>query len=253
MNFSSTSVKLLAASLILASTTGLAFAKNYKGEANYKGEMAVPCPAPVTLKDGFYLGGQVGYDSYRVRHNVDVTAPAVLTANPVLNATGWVGGLFLGYGQYFNDLYYLAGELFGNYSGADTSYSINTPAVNYTAKYEARGTWGLAVLPGIKLNDTSLAYVRLGYNWTSLKGKASAVNVDTAGTVSASNTKTRSGFNWGFGLETLVYENWSVRTEYNHTYLNSHSNSFGNAVATGTSKFSPSDNQVMVGLLYHFA
>jgi len=69
---SSTSKKVLVGALMLATTTSVAFAaKNYKGEGNFKGEAmapaAVPCPDVPSLKDGFYIGLQGGYDSYRVK------------------------------------------------------------------------------------------------------------------------------------------------------------------------------------------
>ncbi|HEX4045920.1 MAG TPA: outer membrane beta-barrel protein [Gammaproteobacteria bacterium] len=209
---------------------------NYKGE-NYKGEaMAVPCPPPKMLMSGVYLGAQVGYDYLRVRESfADV-------ANPPVAATGWLGGLFLGYGQYLTDLFYLGGEVFGNYSGAQGTYRITDATVGtFSSKFQARGSWGLALIPGLRLNDTTLGYVRLGYNWASFKANGALVGV-----ASFSKTNTSNGFNFGVGMETLLVDNWSVRTEYNHTYYNS----FNSALGT---KFDPSDNTFTVGLVYHFA
>lgn len=234
MKLSSISMAILASSALVLSTAAFA-APSYKGES-FKGE--VPCPAPAMLKDGFYVGGQVGYDSYRVRQSVDLGAGA--TANPVVNPTGFVGGLFLGYGQYMNNWFYLAGEIFGNYSGAETSWSGNIGGTAYSSKFEADNSeYGISLLPGVKLNDTSLGYIRLGWNWARLKASETT-------TTSTSETNTQSGFNYGLGIETLVYDNWSVRTEYSHTNYNSFSTDFG-------TKFSPSDNQFMLGLIYHFA
>ncbi|RDI44549.1 outer membrane protein [Aquicella lusitana] len=244
MNLSSFKMKVLTASLILASSTGVAFAKGYKGEANYKGEaMAAPCPPPKMLKDGWYVGGQVGYDSYRVRQNINTPSTSDIIGNPVLNATGWVGGLFLGYGQYLTDLFYLGGEIFANVSDADENYSLTDTVGTYNSKFEVNSSYGLALLPGLRLNDTSLGYIRLGWNWANLKGKE-----NITGGASSSKSHTSNGFNLGLGLETLVYENWSVRTEYSHTWYNS----FNSGGTFGT-KFNPSDNQFMLGVLYHFA
>lgn len=233
LRLSAISASVLAASMMLSST---AFAANYKGDVGYKGEP--PCPAPEKLGSGFYLGGQVGYDSYRVRENVSLAAGA-LSANPSLNATGFVGGLFLGYGQYFSDYYYLGGELLGNASNASSNWSANTSTLSYNSKFSVNGTWGLALLPGLKLNNTSLIYVRLGYNWTNLKAQESTA------TASTSKSNTSGGFAYGLGLESLITGAWSVRTEYSHTNYNSFSSSMGTS-------FSPSNNQYMVGLVYHF-
>src|SRR3990167_1917753 len=200
----------------------------------------MPCPPPKMLKDGFYVGGQVGYDSYRVREGITLASPGTLTGNPVINATGWVGGLFVGYGQYFNDIYYLGGEVFGNYSGADQSYSL-TDTGTYNSKVEARGGYGISVLPGVKLNDASFGYVRLCYNWSNLKTTEST-DIPTSG----NKSNTSGGFNYGVGIETLVYENWSVRGEYTHTGYNSFTSALNTSI-------NPSDNQFMLGVLYHFA
>lgn len=244
MKLASFPMKALAASLMLVSMTGLAFAKNYKGE-NYKGEaMPAPCPAPKMLLDGVYLGAQVGYDSYRVREGITPPDPSSLVANPVINATGWVGGLMLGYGKYINDWFYLAGEIFGNVSSAQQKWSAATAFQSATDKFTVNGSWGVALLPGVRLNDTSLGYVRLGWNWANLKSQGS-FNVPGVGGGSGSKTNTSNGFNFGVGIETLLWDNWSLRGEFSHTYYNS----FNTTVAT----INPSDNQFMLGLLFHFA
>lgn len=234
MKFSSVSMSILAASVLLASSTAFA-AANYKGE-NYK-ETLPACPPIPTLMSGFYLGGQVGYDSYRVRENI---SNANITANPPINLTGFVGGLFLGYGQYF-DNFYLAGEALVDYDGSSTSFSITDALGTYNSKIQATTTYGLSLLPGVKLNDTTLGYIRLGYNWTVLKSTESST-----GLANASKSNTSGGFNYGLGVETLLTGNWSLRTEYTHTNYNSFSSSMGTS-------FNPANNQYMLGIVYHFA
>jgi opacity protein-like surface antigen len=78
-----------------------------------------------------------------------------------------------------------------------------------------------------------------------LKGTESATST-TGAMVSASKTNTSGGFNFGLGLETLIVTNWSVRTEYSHTWYNDFTGRLG-------TKFGPSDNLFMLGLLYHFS
>jgi opacity protein-like surface antigen len=104
------------------------------------------------------------------------------------------------------------------------------------------------VLPGLKLNDTSLGYFRLGYDRTNFQfnGTATAGGV---GTFSSSKSSNQGSFDFGLGIETLVYENWSVRTEYNHIWYNSMNSSSPGS----SSSLDPSDNQFMLGAVYHFA
>jgi len=227
-----------AATILLLNTTSFAGSHTtYKG---YKGE--APCPQPAMLMDGFYVGAQTGYDSYRVRGNVNIgTDPGADTdtANPAINATGWMGGLFAGYGRYLSDYFYLGAELLANYSGAQSSYSID----DYNHKFNAYGTWGLVVIPGLRLSNESRIYLRLGYNTTRMK-----VQESLAGVASSSTNKWSGGFAYGLGLETLIVNNWSVRTEFNHV----NNSSFSTSTPFNTS-INPSDNQFTLGVVYHIA
>jgi len=280
-------VSTAVASMLLASTAiaGHNGHANYKG--NYKGE---PCPVELVLKDGLYVGLQAGHDSYRVvdeisseydywydervvNINLDPVEdnPAFgVKLDPTLNATGAVGGGFIGYGKYFGDFYnvYLGIEGFGNWSGAETSYNLTVahnplaapvaPATaveadNYYTKVNVDANYGVSVLPGIKLNNTTLLYVRLGYNWAQFNVKET-VNADidtTADTATLTNVpvtysdcQTKGGFNYGVGVESTFYDNWSARIEYAHTDFDDITTDFGN-------KIKPQDNQFMFGVIYH--
>jgi outer membrane immunogenic protein len=115
--------------------------------------------------------------------------------------------------------------------------------------------WGLALLPGIRLNHTSLGYVRLGYSWLTLKGRVNITANNLVDLVpgsvfsTARKTDTSSGFNFGFGIETLLWENWSMRTEYTHYYYDSFTAASDPTGVTTT--YNPSDNQFMLGFTYH--
>ncbi len=248
MKLSSFSMKCLAASLILASSTGVAFAKakNYKGET-YKEEIAVPCPPPKMLKDGLYLGAQAGYDSWKVRESVSTPGDANevnFTANPQVADNAWLGGLFLGYGQYLTDLFYLGGEIFANYENSNSTWSAQVTNASYQSKFETHASYGLALLPGIRVNDGTLGYIRLGWNWARLK---SVENTSLLGdNDSTSDSHTSNGFNFGVGMETLVYDNWSLRGEFSHTWYNDFTSSYN-------TKYNPSDNLYTLGVIYHFS
>lgn len=228
--------------LILVSST--AAAANYKGEAM---PAPAPCPSVKALHDGFYLGVAGGYDSYRVRRSTNLTFGGLtITGNPAVSTTGFVGGLFAGYGQAFENLYYLGGEIFVNDSDANVSSSrSNTTATSvYSTSVNVRTSYGLALLPGVMVNDSSLLYLRLGYNWANIKGNETFTVGATS--TSASKSSTRGGYNVGLGIETAVYQNFSVRGEYSYSSYNSFTSALG-------TKYSPYDNQFMLGLIYHFA
>jgi outer membrane immunogenic protein len=249
-------ISIAVASLALSSASFAANAKGegYKGE-NYKGEAMAPCPQPLTLNGGFYIGADVGYDMYQAEHEFDATDPILpgltVSNDPVLSANGWAGGLFAGYGMYFNEMWYLGAEVFGNWSGADTDNTITaqttTGSNNFTAtgEFSSNGNVGIDIIPGVKLNPATLAYVRLGYNWADLEVEDSNVVFDSIAQPDSSESDWEGGFHWGVGIESAFYENWSVRAEYTYT-------SFSDLDTNYSTFESPSDNQFMVGILYHF-
>ncbi len=258
--------------------TSVAFAHGAKGEhGNYKGEHFAPCPPPCkVLMDGFYVGAQAGYDSYRIRDEInDEGFGFGPQADTVVNATGAVGGLFLGYGRYMPEWYnlYLGVEVFGNDSAASvnsdvghhhhhhlsSSSSTVVPFFfggNLEQEITANWSWGVSVLPGIKINDSTLAYARLGWAAHNLKVEnefdhhyllSSSYPYGFAGRHHDDDDDANhwySGFAYGLGIESVICQNWSVRGDYTHTDLGSHD--------VGSTSLHPADNQFMLSLIYHF-
>lgn len=248
-------ISMSVASLLLASATSFAGGNgNYKD--NYKGEP--PCPVEKGLLGGFYLGVQGGYDIYRT--NV-ATAATVSTSSfsdeYKLSSPGWVGGGMLGYGMYI-DQWYLGAEIFGNGSGASGSHHLAAGTTRAEQEVEATANYGIDFLPGYKINNHTLVYGRLGYNWARIKAEGeltaptSDVNATIISYIDDEETKTVGGFHWGVGMESMVYENFSLRAEYTYTKFK-HFDIHAEAGRVGEVEVTPSDNQFMVGLLYHFA
>lgn len=233
------SKKILVGTMVFLSAASIASAAKYKEYKGYKG--VAPCP---TLRDGFYIGLQAGYDSYNVKERDNL---GVATARTILGPTGWVGGAFAGYGMNF-DLFYLGGEIFINDSAAQGSNNFNNTVsgVSGSQKFTVNTSYGLAFLPGIKLTSATLSYIRLGYNWANLK--VTEAITGTTDNFSASATNTSHGFVFGLGIETLVPEisdHVSIRGEYSYTYYSSFTPSGGQI------KFTPSDSQFMFSVIYH--
>lgn len=238
-----------AAAILVASNA--AFAKtNYKGD--FKGEVAAPAPAPVVadkgLMGGFYLGAGLGYDSDRVTDNVESVAGIDIAGAPKFDTslTGVDGKIFGGYGQYF-DNWYLGAEAFIGLSNADGK--IGTDAVNtkISSKISSKNSYGISLIPGYKFTPSTLTFVRVG--WTS--GKYELKDTDATGT--ASDSKRFNGLTLGVGMETQVYDNWSLRGEFDHTEFRN-----GNVATTlggvrVVDKLAPKANQAMLSVIYHFA
>lgn len=212
------------------------------------------CTSP-GLRDGFYLGIGAGYDTFKLTRTRTFTSPTVALAESIDHtANGWMGSLFGGYGMYFQNVYYLGAELFGNDTAAENSHSsTRSGVVNIDTSLNPSWSYGVNLLPGYKINCDTLLYVRLGYMRTEFKDSISGTTA-TGIPFSWSNTEWFNGYTYGLGLETAVAANLSVRGEYNHTNYSSQTfNAPGSGTTfTASSKVSPSDNQFVFSLIYHF-
>lgn len=270
-------LSLLSISMLLVSSTCLAYGdnvgdgnyggsySNYKSAPRYKGdsfqqqtykgdrmqETAAPCQGKCLL-GGFYLGAAGGYDSYKVNTNVSETDfdGNSASSNPKLNVTGFAGQGFVGYGHYFSQLY-LGGEIFGGESNSNTSYitqfvSDGLPDTYYT-RVSVRQSYGIALLPGAKMSDSTLLYGRVGYNRANIRTQENLSAALLGGTAATSTgtSNWRYGLNYGLGIEGAIFSNVSLRGEYTHTQFTS-----GVTSSFGT-KFTPSNNEFMLGLIVH--
>lgn len=209
-----------------------------------------PQPSVVILKEGTYIGLGGGYDSYKIREKIPLNSSNInAMSNPAINGTGLVAELFGGYGHYFNNNLYLGGEVLLSqsfvYQNANSTITSGGNSIGYRSKFIVNTHYGFSLLPGLKLNDSSLLFVRLGYYLARLKGQESRTIND--GTPITNNTSNWSGgLGYGLGLEEAITDNFSLRGEYTHIDYRSFA-----ASATSNTKYSPSNNQFMFSLLYH--
>ena len=202
------------------------------------------------LKDGPYVGAEIGYD-LPVYHENTTLENSIFQTTQVRDhvAHGAVGGVFFGYGKYFN-IVYLGGEIFGNiYSGTDKSYANQTQGgvnVMSASERQINQSYGISATPGIKLNSIALLYGRLGYvrgNFTSHLSRSTSITGSLPG---VSSSTSLNGMDFGIGIEVLLRENVSMRGEFKH------SNYFGNVIVNPGANFSPRDNMATLGLVYRF-
>ena len=241
-------------SMAAALALGVAFAganafagHAYKGE-NFKGEMtqtvAAPCPVDKLLKDGFYLGAEVGYDAYRIRESFDLNPGIALSGSNSTSATGFNGGLMLGYAQDMSDVFRLGGEIFVRHSTADNTDHLAAGVSTSSTKLEANNSYGVSLMPGIKLSNSAVVFAKVGYVRTDLKGTATYSNSGLESRETASQWV--NGIEYGVGMEIAATDNVSLRGDY--TYAN-----YNNWHTSSLSRFSPSNNSFNLGVIYHFA
>lgn len=183
--------KLVIATAVLAASSSIAFAANYKGD--YKGEKMAPCPT-YSYTAGPYIGVSIG-------PIINVTsAPMAFEAFSGTLSVGWAGML--------TPSFYLAGELFGQGNASIKNYSVNNASAKST------WTYGLDVIPGYMLTDYVLGYLRLGV------GRAQFSESGPSGNSNNNSTAWRLGV----GGQTNLYQNWDLRGEYVYNGYGSVSN-----------------------------
>jgi len=194
--------KAIIATAVLAASTGLAFANG--------GTMQQP-----HCTHSAYVGVAVSRDAFTIDGTEGVD----------LGTVGWGGELNAGIGWVFQDHYYLGGEIFGTANNA----SIDVLGL---AKLKYRYSYGIDLVPGVKISDSTMLYGKVGYVRGNFKG--------TATTTGSSSTTNFNGLQLGVGMETMVTNNVSAKIEYDY---NRYSKKGGSR---------PQIDTVKLGVAYHF-
>jgi len=127
---------------------------------------------------------------------------------------------FAGYGGIINTRLYLAGEL-----GATV---VTGELANNSYGLETNTNYMVSIIPGFMLNDNTLGFVRVGALKTWFKDPKEG----------------SFGSRLGFGLETTVMPNLTVRGEYDLTIYQ--------AIHRGGMKRSPRSDGGSIDLIYRF-
>ncbi|HXD45082.1 MAG TPA: outer membrane protein [Pseudolabrys sp.] len=190
-------------------------------------------PAPVFSWTGFYIGPHVGYGWSRFSGDGDSRT-----------AKGWLGGVQAGYNYQIGQ--FVIG-IEGEYSWADVK--LDEPLFGGTLSLKNDYFATAAARLGYAF-DRSLVYAKLGAAWTRDKWDG---NDGIGGTVSA--TSNRTGWLLGAGYEYAIWNNLSVKIEYNYLKFGSVTPSFtttGTLTVEGSGDVKLDTQIVKVGLNYRF-
>jgi opacity protein-like surface antigen len=126
--------------------------------------------------------------------------------------------LSVGYWDVY-DCFYLAGELYV----VPATVSISESNDDRAESARTTADYGVSFLPGLLITETVVAYLRVGYNASRFYGP----------------DVTKSGGQFGAGIQSSLSENWSIRVEYLYT-------AYSNVSTIG----SPKSDQYGLGLIY---
>ncbi len=173
------------------------------------------------------------------------------------------GGLFAGFAIHFPSPFYLGVEGFLHFSDNEAKAEIfddnpiNLEGLTF-ASFNVRNkrNAGLAILPGIKINNTTLAYVRAGYVNGAFKVSGEGRALLATGVVTTFNNEhDLNGFQTGLGLNTSLSKNLSLRGEWVINIYQSFTDPVINrrGLTEGSLIFNhPTTSQFNLGIVYHF-
>ncbi len=186
-----------------------------------------PALAPIYNWTGFYIGAMGGYGS-------EDTSDFALK--------GGFGGGTVGY-NWQTGMYVFGIE--ADAAGADISTSLGIPGlVSADDKIRALGTVRGRV--GVTFQQV-LFYGTGGFAWADERVSASIPIVG----VSISDTKTRTGWTAGGGVEWMFAPHWSAKAEYLYRSFDS-VNFFGGQIPGGIDSGTLNIHSGQVGVNYHF-
>lgn len=161
---------------------------------------------------GFYIGAEGGMDNYELSADLDLGDfdPAFDGTSATLDGLsgdGVMGNLFAGY-QYPIGGGFVSIEGFVGLSDASMKASVTDGVDTVSIKTEARESYGVAARLGLRVNQSTGLYARVG--WLNTKFKVTASD----GVDSLSDSETEDAIQYGAGLETMVAEKVALRFEY---------------------------------------
>jgi len=189
---------------LIATSAGFAAAAAVPGAQ--AADMPIKAPRyvePAASWAGWYIGGHAGV----AWHKTD--ASLVYQDNPArdnagFSKTGFIGGGQLGY-NWQNGIYVFGLE--ADISGLSSKNTREGQDTGY--QYSSRISWLSTVRArlGLAMGSSTLAYVTGGVAFGEVKNNVFAENGNN------SNSKTRTGWTIGGGLEQMLNRNWSIGVE----------------------------------------
>jgi outer membrane immunogenic protein len=171
-----------------------------------------PPPPPIFTWGGLYMGGQIGYawgsDPIDV---VDVLTPVGDNAFFNTKPNGVIGGAHVGYNLQINQwVAGLEGTVDGSsLTGTRTSASGVTMRTRTETQGSIRARIGVAFDRVLVYGTGGAAFAGVDDNYRSLFGTPFFLNEQ--------DSKTRTGWTVGGGIEYAVTPNWSIGVEYRYS------------------------------------
>lgn len=207
-------------SILLASTIAVSFVSGAKAA-----DAIVAEPAPVAVDTfswtGGYIGINAGYAGGKFKHPFSVYDElfdeTLVSGSVNFNASGFVGGVQVGYNWQFDNRFVVGAE--ADFQGSTVKGDVSAHADGLSAKAETKIEWFGTVRArlGYAATERLLVYGTGGLAYGKVKsGYSLSDGVDSVG---ESTSKTKAGWTIGAGAEYAINNNWTLKSEYLYTDL----------------------------------
>jgi opacity protein-like surface antigen len=203
----------------------------------------IPAIAQAGSFDGFYVGAEAG-SSFTSFTETQSSLYTGTEKNSSFAANGVIGGGVAGYGVTLINNFYLGAEIdaiFGDRSYTDSAQNPDNP---YVYKITAGKEFGFSARPGYLINDHAMVFGLFGV------ARVPLTNTWAGSEPNVTFKSTQTAFRLGGGTEIAISGPLTLRVDYTHIFL---SKVTVNDTTVGYSaNYEPSEDQVKVGIAYHF-
>jgi outer membrane immunogenic protein len=175
-------------------------------------DMPVKAPPQVAMTSswsGFYIGAHVGY-GYAV---TALNAPDLALTSRIIGAgsKGFVAGGLGGYNYMLSSRWVGGIEIDGSWQDIKSKATV----LGFDGELKGSMDWSASVRArlGYLVTPSMMLFGTAGWSWSSID-----ININAFGGLIEQHSGKVSGPQAGFGVETMWFENWLVRTEYLHSF-----------------------------------
>jgi opacity protein-like surface antigen len=166
---------------------------------------------------------------------------------------GYTEGLAIGFSKLFYNQYLLGLEFAGSYDSHNANFQAGASTAAFSDTVRIKNHFDLTVVPGIMLNDSTEAYLKLGMSRMNVQDTLVSPVGFTPTITSVSSTASANGFVAGLGFAKAIVKNTSIFVEGNYRdYGTVNFTGFQNFTASYTNSSHVYTYDAAVGVAYHF-
>lgn len=163
--------------------------------------------------------------------------------------SGYTGGFAIGYSKPYHQQYLIGGEISTNWNTDNATFQGGTAITNNT---QIQYNIDFTVVPGILLNPTLAAYLKLGFAVASVQDNLTSAAGYSAISTNYNGTQTITGFVAGLGFKKSLTEHISLFTEGNyHDYGSVRFSQFQNFLTTYSHSSHIYSYSMLIGASYY--